>query len=407
MPERCPSKPISYTEQVILFALMTSLIALSIDAMLPALAAIEADLMITDPNGRQYIVVSLFAGLALGFFIFGPISDSMGRKGPIYVGFGIFMVGCLLSIFSTSFEVMLVGRFLQGLGAAAPRVISIAIIRDQFEGRAMARFMSLVMTVFILVPVLAPGMGQIMIMVLDWRAIFWAMFILGVITSFWFALRQVETLPAPKRSHFSVSRIRLSIAEILTNRTSFGFTILAGFVFSSFLVYLSTAQQIFQDQYGVGDLFPVYFGALALAVGGASFTNSALVMKLGMRNLVRTALWALSALSAVYLVVALLTAGQPPLWSLMIYLLFLFFCLGILFGNVNAMAMEPMGHIAGIASAVVSSISTVQSVIIGTLIAQTYDGTILPLVSGFFGLGLVSLVVFYVTDRKSSPAPSP
>ncbi len=398
-PSRSPS--IGYVEQVILLALITSLIALSIDAMLPALSHIEKDLEIQDPNGRQYIIGMLFAGMATGMLIYGPISDSTGRKIPIYVGFTIFLIGCLLSIFATDFNTMLAGRFLQGLGAAGPRVVSMALIRDEYTGRAMARFMSLVMTVFILVPVLAPGLGQLILFVADWEAIFGAMFLLGLTAFIWFFFRQRETLPKPDRVKFSADRLWLASKEVLTTPTSLGYMILAGFVFSGFLSYLSMSQQIFQDQYGVGDMFAVYFGILAVAIGGASLVNSALVMKLGMKALITRALWSLTALSALYLGVAVFTHGSPPFWSLMVFLLLTFFCFGILFGNINAMAMEPLGHIAGVGSAIISAVSTLMAACLGTLVAQTYNGTVMPLVISFTGFGFISLIVLYITNTRT------
>ncbi len=392
---------IGYVEQVILLALLSSLIALSIDAMLPALSHIEKDLSIKDPNDRQYIVSTLFAGMAVGMLLYGPISDSIGRKKPIYIGFSIFLIGCLLSIYATDFPTMLAGRFLQGLGAAGPRVVSMALIRDQYKGREMASFMSLVMTVFILVPVLAPGLGQIVLYFASWKAIFGAMFALGTTAFIWFAFRQRETLEKARRHKFSVKRLLLASKEVVTTPLSFGYTILAGFVFSGFLSYLSMSQQIFQDQYGVGDLFPVYFGVLALAIGGASMVNSSLVIRLGMQNLIKKALWGLTTISAIFVAISFMLNGQPPLWSLMIFLLMTFFCFGILFGNINAVAMEPLGHIAGVGSAIVTAFSTFQASIIGSLIAQTYNGTILPLVISFAGFGAISLVVMYFTNSIS------
>ncbi len=395
---RTPS--IGPIEQVILLALLSSLIALSIDSMLPALAHIERDLGVIDPNGRQFIIGATFVGMGIGMLIYGPLSDSMGRKGPIYLGIGIFLIGCVLSIFSTNFEVMLLGRFLQGLGAAGPRVVSIALIRDQYSGREMARFTSLVMTVFILVPVLAPALGQTVMFLASWRAIFGAMFILGVIALIWLSLRQKETLAPEHRRRFSASRLGIACMEVLKNPTSLGYTILSGFVFASFLSFLTMSQQIFQDQYDVGELFPLYFGSLALAFGGASLVNSALVMRLGMKNLIAKALWTFVVISIGYLTVAFAFNGHPPLWSLVIYMLCIFFCVGILFGNINAQAMEPLGHIAGVASAVVTSISTFISVILGTIVAQSYNGTIMPLVIGFSVFGLISLTIMYITNSK-------
>ncbi len=387
-------------EQVILLALLSSLIALSIDSMLPALAHIERDLGVFDPNGRQFIIGATFVGMGVGMLLYGPISDSMGRRGPIFLGISTFLVGCLLSVFATSFEVMLVGRFLQGLGAAGPRVVSIALIRDQYEGREMARFTSLVMTVFILVPVLAPALGQGILLVATWRSIFGAMFALGLIAMVWFLFRQKETLPKSKRVHFSANRLALSAIEIFKTPVSLGYTILSGFIFAAFLSFLTMSQQIFQDQYGVGELFPLYFGTLALSFGGASFANSALVMKLGMRNLIGKALWTFVLISISYLGFSIVTAGHPPLWSLVVFLMSIFFCVGILFGNINAQAMEPLGHIAGVASAFVTSMSTFISVILGTIVAQSYNGTILPLVIGFSVFGLISLMIMYFTNSK-------
>ncbi len=398
-PPRSPA--IGYVEQVILLALLSSLIALSIDAMLPALSLIEKDLAIQDPNDRQYIISVLFAGMATGMLVYGPISDSTGRKLPIYIGFVIFIIGCLLSILATDFNTMLIGRFLQGLGAAGPRVVSMALIRDEFEGRAMAKFMSLVMTVFILVPVLAPGLGQLVLFVAGWEAIFAGMLVLGVVAFVWFFFRQRETLPKAKRVRFSLDRLILASKEVLTTPASLGYMILAGFVFSAFLSYLSMSQQIFQDQYGVGDMFPVYFGILALAIGGASLVNSALVMKLGMQNLIGKALWTLTIISVLYLGYSFSADGQPPFWSLITFLFLAFFCFGILFGNINALAMEPLGHIAGVGSAIVSAVSTLQAAFFGSLISQAYDGTILPLLISFTGYGLISIMVMYLTMTAS------
>jgi len=395
------SPVIGTVEQVVLLALLSSLIALSIDSMLPALAHIERDLGVFDTNGRQFIIGATFIGMAFGMLFYGPISDSIGRKGPIYAGIAIFLVGCVLSIFATDFNVMLIGRFLQGLGAAGPRVVSIALIRDQYSGREMARFTSLVMTVFILVPVLAPGLGQIILIFADWRAIFGAMFLLGIFALIWFTFRQRETLAKENRSPFSSTRLTAAAIEVFKTPISLGYTILSGFVFSAFLSFLTMSQQIFQEQYGVGEMFPIYFGSLALAFGGASFANSSLVMKLGMRNLITKALWTFALLSISYLAYSIFNAGQPPLWSLMIFLLCIFFCVGILFGNINAQAMEPLGHIAGVASAIITSISTFMSVILGTIVAQAYDGTILPLVVGFCFFGLMSLMVMYITNSKT------
>ncbi len=378
---------------------MISLVALSIDAMLPALQEIGGDLAVQRGNDAQLVISALFLGLAVGTMAYGPISDSVGRKPAIYAGFALFILGSLLSALATSFAVMLAGRFLQGLGAAGPRIVAIALVRDRFSGRGMARIMSMVMGVFILVPVLAPAIGQGILMIAHWRAIFGMLLALALIALLWFALRQPETLTVERRRPFSVLRIGRAIRETCTNRTAFGYTIAAGLAFGALVGYLTSVPQILQIQYGLGSKFPLYFAVLALAIGGASWANSRLVMRFGMQRLSGLAVATLSALSLAFFAIAWTAAGHPPLAALMAYLIAAFFCLGILFGNFNALAMEPLGHIAGVAASVIGSLTTFISLSLGTAIGQAYDGTVLPLVGGFTALGVAALVVMRWVER--------
>lgn len=386
-------------EFIVLMALMVSLVALSIDAMLPALGEIGTDLGVARDNDTQWVVTALFLGLAVAQLLYGPLSDSIGRKPAIYLGMAVFVVGCLLSIFATNFTVMLAGRVLQGIGAAGPRIVTVALVRDGYEGQAMARIMSFVMAVFILVPALAPILGQGILMVAHWRGIFVCFLALAVFASTWFAIRQPETLAPDKRVGFSFKQTASAIVETGTNRTAFGYMLAAGLIFGAFVGYLNSVQQIFQVQYGLGAAFPFYFAVLALSIGCASFLNARLVMRHGMRVLSRWALQALSILSVVFLVAAVWQAGHPPLWTLMGYCLLSFFCLGILFGNFNALAMEPLGHIAGTGAAVVGSLTTFLSLVFGLMIGQAYDGTVLPLIGGFAVLGVAALLVMAWTER--------
>lgn len=392
-----------YGELVALLALMMSLVALSIDAMLPALAAIGADLGARQANDAQLVITALFAGLALAQIIYGPLSDSIGRKPAIYAGFALFILGCLLSTMATGFAMMLAGRFLQGIGAAGPRIVTLALVRDQYEGRAMARIMSLVMAVFIIVPTVAPALGQGVLMIASWRAIFGAFVAVALVALIWFGIRLPETLPPERRVPFSLIMITTGIRETCTHRVSLGYTIAAGLIFGAFIGYLNSSAQIFQIQYGLGKRFPLYFAALALSIGGASLLNARLVMRYGMRLLSASALIALSGLSAGFLAIAYAAAGNPPLWALMAYLGVSFFCLGILFGNFNALAMEPLGHIAGVAAAVIGSLTTFISVPLGTLIGRAYDGTVLPLIAGFAALGLASIAAMRWAERGGQP----
>ena len=400
MTRTAKDSALSFGEFVALMALMIALVALSIDAMLPALPDIGTELGAQRDNDRQLIISLLFLGMALGQLFYGPLSDSVGRKPAIYAGLALFIVGCGLAIFAQSFTMMLVARLTQGLGVAGPRSVSVALIRDQYAGRAMARVMSFVMAVFILVPVIAPALGQGIILVAHWRMIFVLYLVLAIFMLSWFGLRQPETLPASQRVRFSPSRIAGIIREICTTRAAFGYTIMAGLVSGAFLGFLSSAQQIFQEQYGLGTQFPLYFALLAAASGLASFVNAQLVMRFGMRPLSRWALIAMAGLALIFFGFATTQGGNPALWLTVGYFMLTFFTVGILFGNLNALAMEPLGHIAGIGAAIVGSLSTLLSVPLGTLIGQGYNGTILPLVGGFAVMSLLSLLMMWWTEQQ-------
>lgn len=387
-------------EFIVLMALMISLVALSTDAMIPALPQIGGELGVLKANNNQLVLSAFFLGMTLGQMFFGPLSDSVGRKPAIYAGLVLFMAGSLLSALASDFPMMLAGRVLQGIGAAGPRTVTVALIRDQYEGRAMARIMSFVMAVFILVPVLAPALGQGILFIASWRWIFVLFLVLATIIFVWFAGRQPETLAPDRRSAFSLRRIGRAIVEVCKNRIAFSYAVAAGFIFAAMIGYLSSAQQIFQDTYGTGTLFPVFFAVLALAIGAASISNARLVMRFGMPYLTSRALIALSGLSAGFFVLAAVLSGEPPLWAFMIYGLAAFFCLGILFGNLTAMAMEPLGHIAGVGAAVVSTLTGLISFLLGTAVGQSYDGTVLPLVGSFAVLAALSLIFVRRADAK-------
>lgn len=387
-----------------MMAMMTSLVAMSIDMMLPALSEIDADLGVQRDNASQMIVTMIFLGLAAGQLFYGPLSDSIGRKPAITLGFAVFIAGSLLSIFAVSFPMMLAGRLLQGLGMAGPRGVSMALIRDRFEGRAMAQVMSFISVVFILVPIIAPSFGQAILLVADWRAIFVVLLVLALVSLGWFLLRQPETLAADRRAPLSASRVGRGLREVLSNRVALGYTLMAGLISGAFQGYLTSAQQIFQVQYGLGALFPLIFALNAAAIGLASFINGRLVMRHGMRALARLALLTLCALSVLFAGLVWLQGGQPPLWLFMAFLMPTFFCVGIMFGNMNALAMQPLGHIAGVGAAVVGSFSTLLATPLGMAIGQAYNGTITPLVAGFAVLGLGALALMRWAEGTRVPA---
>jgi DHA1 family bicyclomycin/chloramphenicol resistance-like MFS transporter len=393
------SLPISFAEFVALMAMLISLVAVSIDAMLPALPAIGRDLGVHRANDNQLVISLLFLGMSAGQLIYGPLSDRIGRKPAIYIGLTLFALGCLLSIAAASFPLMLAGRTLQGLGVAAPRIVTMALVRDQVGGRAMARVMSFVMSVFILVPVVAPLMGQMIVNAAGWRAIFGAYLVHALVAATWFGLRQPETLPPPLRRPISPARLLAALREIAANRRAGGYTLVTGLIAGAFFGYLNSAQQIFQEQYRLGQRFPYYFALLAIAFGAATLFNGWMVVRFGMRRLVRAALRSQVALALVFGAAALLRSGHPPLWSLMGYLLATFFAVGILFGNLNAMAMQPLGHIAGTGASVVGSLSTFSAMILGALIGQAYNGTVIPLAAGFLLLGAAAAGVMGWVER--------
>ncbi|MDF1748347.1 MAG: multidrug effflux MFS transporter [Alphaproteobacteria bacterium] len=389
----------SLPEFIALIALQISMVALTIDAMLPALPAIGLELGVASANETQLVISLFFLGFAVGQFFYGPLSDSLGRKPMILAGIALFGVGCILSLVSWNYETMLLGRVLQGLGAAGPRTVTLAVVRDRYAGRGMARIMSFVMAVFIVVPALAPALGQAVLFIADWRAIFFFLMALGMFCAIWMTIRLPETLADSDRMPLSLGRIWSAILETVTNRHAIGYTISAGFIFGAFVGYLNSAQQIFQDVFGLGELFPLFFGILALSIGASSVVNARIVMRLGMRFLSFAAVFALTGLSLFFLVVDFLLQGHPPLWAFMLWGMTSFFCIGLLFGNLNALAMEPLGHIAGTGSAVVGALTTLISLVFGIVVGQAFDGTVMPLVIGFAALGVISSIAMMITNR--------
>ena len=385
----------SNTEFIILMAMIMSLMALAIDAMLPALDAIGDSLNVLNPNDNQLIISSVFFGMSTGLMLYGPLADAVGRKKSIYLGIGIFLLGDLISLFAEDFSLMIIGRLLQGFGAAACRVVSITMIRDKFTGKEMARTMSLIMMTFIMVPALAPLLGQFILFFANWQAIFLLLFVFGFCSLLWLHFRQDETLKLENRIPFSINNIKSGVVETLKHPTSLPYTLAAGIMFGSFVGYLSSAQQILQLQYQTNELFVLYFGVLALSLGASSFANSKLVMIFPIEILCKVALSILSLLGTLFFIYALTYQGKPPLWAFISYLMMTFFCFGILFGSFNTLAVQPLGHIAGVANSTISTLSTFISVLIGFLIGQFYDGTILPLVFGFAACGLCSILIIH------------
>jgi len=390
------------TEFVVLTSLLMSMVALAIDMILPALPAIAEAFSLSDRNQAQYVISAVFMGMVAGKLFFGPLSDAWGRKPAIYLGLVCYIGGAVVCYFARDYPVFILGRAIQGIGVAAPRVVSVALVRDQFEGREMARIMSFVMMVFILVPAIAPALGQGILYYFEWRMILWVFLLTGLVSLIWFALRQPETLRPESRRPLGLAPFFSAVKEVVSHPASLGYGFAIGFVFAGFVGYLVSSQQIYALIYGRGAQFPYYFGALALVIGSASIVNARYVVQHGMRKLSSYALFGIVLFSLIA-IAAELASPEPLLFHYFIlYCLLTFFCIGILFGNLNALAMEPLGHIAGIGSAIVGAGSTVISVVLGQLIGQAIAADVLPMLLGFLSMSLMTLGAFAWIDRKLS-----
>ncbi|MCV2885861.1 multidrug effflux MFS transporter [Aestuariibacter sp. AA17] len=391
------NKPaLSLAEFVSLMALMTSLVALSIDAMLPALDRIGLELG-SQNQQETYLIVSLFfIGMAFGQLYYGPVSDTKGRRYAIVSGLVVFSVGTVICMFAPTMEILLLGRVIQAFGVSGPRIASLAVIRDQYAGDAMARVMSFIMMVFILVPMIAPLFGQLIMLWFEWRHIFTAFLFIGFAGGAWFFLRQPETLPANKRHGFSWARLFDSSKFILTHKVVMGYTLAMGFIFGAFVSYLGASQAIFDGIYHVGQAFPLYFAVLAFSIGFASFVNGKLVMRMGMFTLSKIALAGVVLGSTTLSILALSYTGKPPLPIFVMVLFTTFFFVGILFGNLNAMAMLPLGHVAGLGAAIIGFISSFLSVPIAIFIGSYIVDSVSPMVMGFLVCSIAaSIAVFW------------
>jgi len=392
----------SDTEFIIIMASLMSLASLSIDALLPGLPDIAKTIGITDPKNNQLLITMIFLGIGFGQLVSGPLSDSLGRKTVIYIGFTIFTFSSLLCIYSTSMEVMILGRFLQGIGLSAPRTVSTAMVRDRFEGDYMAKIMSFVTVIFILAPIVAPSFGKLMLSTFGWESIFSSQLIFGIFVVFWLWQRQPETLQLENRKKMSLSLFTNGIKEFTKYKQSLIFTFMSGLILSAFMVYLSSSQQIFQEQYGLVEEFPFIFSGIAIVIGLSTFLNGTLVVRFGMLKLANMFTIALCSISFLY-VILFYGKPNPSFTILLIFFVLMLFCIGFIFGNINALAMQPIGHIAGIGAALFGFVGTVMAVPIATFIGRFIDVTALPLFAGFTicsGISLLLIQYLKYLNRK-------
>ena len=390
-------RPMGFPEFVVIIASIMALNPLAMDMMLPALPNIASAFHLTDANRPQMVLSIFIVGFGVGQFVMGPLSDRFGRRPVLIGGMTVYGIASLLAIAAPSFETLLLARALQGLGTSATRVIATSIVRDCYAGRRMASVMSLAMMVFIAVPVLAPSFGQAVLLLTQWRGIFIVLMLYGVVALIWSALRMPETLPVSRRRSLAVREVYDAFRQTVTNRQTLGYALTAGGVLGSLFAFVFTSQQVFTEIYKLGHYFPIAFAAAAIGTAIAGFINSRFVDRLGMRVISHSALLGYVAVSGIMLVAAKLQMLPLPLFMALSALMM--FAFGLMISNFTALAMEPQGRIAGTASSLYGSITTLLGISIGTKMGQDYDGTLVPFATGFFLCTLASLAVVLVVEK--------
>lgn len=400
MTEQSDRFAMGRAEFVALIAMMFATIAFSIDAMLPALPVMGAELAPDAPQNAALILTSFVLGMGLGTFISGPLSDAFGRRRIIFIGAGLYIVSAAVAWASSTLEVMLVARLFQGLGASGPRIVAVAVVRDLYAGREMARIVSIVMLIFTLIPAFAPAMGAVIIAGVGWRGIFVAFILFSIISVVWMGLRLPETLPVenrrPLKFHLMRSAVREMFAHPGVRISIFVQSLAMGILFLT----LMRVQSIYDVTYGRAESFPYWFGAIALVAGSSSLLNAKLVMRFGMRRMVTMTLGAQIIISAALLVSGVANMAEPyGFAAFLFWQTCCFFQAGLTLGNLNAIAMEPMGHIAGMAASVIGSFSTVIAAVVASLIDIYFDGGVQLLFAAVMAMAVIGFALMLQLGR--------
>lgn len=382
---------------IALIASLMALNALAIDVMLPALPYMGEALGIANENERQFVISAYMVGFGFAQLFYGPISDRFGRRVPIFVGLSIYTVAALAAVFAPNFATLLVIRVIQGIGAASTRVIATSIVRDKYSGRAMAEVMSLVFMVFMIIPIIAPGIGQVILLQAPWQGIFIFMAVLSaiVITTTYFLLP--ETLATGNRRPLTIGAVFDGFRIVFTNRVAFMYGAAGMLTFGALFGFISTSQQIFVDIYGFGPYFPVAFAVMASFMSISSFLNSRIVSRFGMRRISHFALLVYTSLAGIWVVASLF--GPMPFWLFFILLTTVMFMFGWAGSNMNSLSMEPLGAVAGTASSVFGFLQTIGGAAIGSFIGQHFDGTVTPVAVGYFSMGALALICVLIAER--------
>lgn len=388
---------IGFKEFVALMAALMAVTAFSIDAMLPVLPQIGQSLQLVSENDQQWVVTAFLLGFGAGQLVYGPLSDRFGRKPVLLAGLAIFVVFTVAAVFATSLEVMIAGRALAGAGAAATRVLVISIIRDCYSGRRMARVMSLTFIVFLAAPVIAPAIGEEIAVVAPWRWIFGALALFGMAAAAWAAWRLPETLNPDDRRELSPAGVIEALRIVLSERAALGYMLASTAVFGSLYGFINSAQQVFAESLQAPELFTTVFALVAGGMAASSFINSRIVERLGTRRVSHGALLGFIGFSSAHALVAL--SGGEGLWTFAAFQTATMFCFGLVGVNFNSMAMEPLGRIAGTGSSVLGAVTVIGGAVIGLIMGQQYDGTVIPLTVGFAACGFASLAIVLVTEK--------
>lgn len=378
-------------------AALSALNALAIDIMLPALPDIGRDFALTNDNDRQLVVVAYVALFGVSQLVYGPLADAFGRRSVLIGALGVFIAGSVLCVFAPSFELFLAARAMQGVGAAATRVIATAVVRDLTEGRRMAQVMSMAMTVFMIVPIVAPSIGQLILFVAPWRWIFGALLLYALAVLAWTLLRLPETLRRENTTPFRPRAIASAYWSVLRERQTLGYMIATSFMVACLFGYITSSEQIFVEVYGLGPAFVVAFASVAAAMSVGSFVNSRLVMRFGMRRIAHVMILAFTGLALLMALLAELHLAT--FWVFIVLLAITFSMFNMVAGNFNALAMEPVGRVAGSASALYGAFTATGGAAVGALIARGFDGTIVPFAIGLALAGIATLVTVLITER--------
>jgi DHA1 family bicyclomycin/chloramphenicol resistance-like MFS transporter len=396
-----PRNQLKPVEFVGMLAMLSAIVAFSIDSMLPAIPEIAMQMSPDDPNRAQLVITSFVFGLGIGIFFTGPISDMYGRKPVAVVGMAVYMIAALYASRTTEIWHLLASRFVMGIGASGPRVVSLAMVRDLYAGREMARIVSFVMTVFIMVPAVAPSIGAVIIAFSSWRGIFIAFVLFALFSGSWLTLRQPETLAKDNRRPLKVENLRFAVAEVLRTRVVLLYIVVMSLASAQLFAFLSSVPQIFIEVYGRSSSFPLWFALAAGFAAISSLINARLVMKFGMRTLVSAALLFQVTVSVIALTVLSLNLvpGDNSFYIFLAYMVASFSMIGLLFGNLNALAMEPMGHIAGFAAAIIGSLSMIFAVVTAIPVGLAFNGTPFPLIGGVALFSAVGFLIMRMSRR--------